>query len=398
MKMTNCGKLLKRLLMLCLCLALTAGCACAENVVEISNGTGESLDDLCALPDGRLLLGGSKKTASDTCTCARLVCVNTDGSVSWEYTGPEQDNTYRGFYGAAVLNDGTIAAMMIEEPQEGKPITIQFFTQDGKPTGKETAIDSWLVNFSLEPSFLVMGTASTEGDSTEIFDWDGNKLNSYDGLVIAGGCGSVAQGDETVLYGTRNGRAVLMKTDGLPGGMLWERTLDLQWPDTKEGQLYNAVKTEDGGYAALLMEMVDSPDDEIMYRKALVKFSADGDVEWTSREEAESDLWDDMFVYNGKIVIYDYPPTDMDKPLVLRWFDMDGKESGTTELTVKSADCPVLAGHAAEDAAQQKGMQFGRMLVFSAADGLWASAPAYTVDDRGFRDDAGTIMFKIPVL
>ena len=50
-------KLLKRLVMLCLCLALVAASACAENVTELDSGEGDTyLYYDRTLPDGRLLL------------------------------------------------------------------------------------------------------------------------------------------------------------------------------------------------------------------------------------------------------------------------------------------------------------------------------------------------------
>ena len=399
-KTVNCVNILKRMLMLCLCLALLAGCACADNVVEVSVGDGEQLDYQCALPDGRLLLTGSKVNASDSGTCARLVCLNPDGTLSWDYSGPEQDNVYRGFYEAVALEDGTVAAVLVDESSDGMKMAAHFFTQDGKPTGKEIEIQSELAIFAAEPSCLVMTIGSIEGDRTEVFDWDGNKVRSFEGIALPGGYGDIVRGDEQVVYGQKDGRAKIMKTDGLTDTVLWETTLDFQWPDTKEAKLYYAAKTEDGGYAALLWEIRDSgKDDEGGYRKALVKFDAEGNVQWINREEAEENTLDDLFVYGGNIVLYPAPPTDLDTPVVFRWFDGNGQKTGTTELTVKTADCAEISRHLAQAGdGERRKPAISRMEMIPGADGLTAVTTAYTFDEVGLWDTAETILFKVPVL
>ena len=398
-KTMNSIRILKRMMMLCLCLALMLGSACAGSVVEFTQSTGQPLDFQCALPDGRLLLTGAADPASGVAaTVERIVCMNPDGTVSWEYTGEAKEYSYRGCYDTAVLADGTIAAVVIDESPDGMAMTAKFLTQDGKLTGKEIAIESNLAVHAAKASYLMMAMGSIEGNRTEVFDWDGNKLFSYDGLVISGGYGSVAEGDDLVLCGSvaeTDSKAVILKLDGVQDKVLWRTELDSQWPDTKEAELYYAVKTSDGGYAAMLRELSGAVGDDIyQYRLALVKFGAEGQVQWVNKDIVEDNGNYCLAAYDGKIAVYPGPPADMDKPLVFRWLDETGKELGTTELTVKSEDCTELKKYLAK----QGSMTMGRLEMISEADGLWAVAPAYTVDENDFSDVRETILFKIPEL
>ena len=398
-KTMNGKKTLKRMLMLCLCLAVMLGSACADSLVEIRKSTGQPLDYQCALPDGRLLLTGSTSTASGVPgTVEWIVCMNPDETVSWEYTGEDKENSYRGCYDAAVLADGTVAAVVIDESPDGLAMTAKFFTPDGRLTGKETAFESNLAIHAAKASYLMMSMGSIEGDRTEVFDWDGNKRFAYDGLVVSGGYGSIARGDDLVLCGSvtgGNSKAVILKLDGVQDKELWRTELDFQWPDTKQAELYGAVKTADGGYAALLRELSGAVTDDIyQYRLALVKFDAEGRVQWVNKDIVEDNGNYGLAAYNGKIMLYPGMPVDMDKPQVFRWLDETGKELGTTELTVQSEDCPELKKFLSNGGS----MMVGYMEMIPEADGLWAVAPAYTVDENDFSDMTETIMFKIPEL
>ncbi len=398
-KTMNGIRILKRMMMLCLCLALMLGSACAGSVVEFTQSTGQPLDFQCALPDGRLLLTGSADPASGVAaTVERIVCMNPDGTVSWEYTGEAKEYSYRGCYDTAVLADGTIAAVVIDESPDGMAMTAKFFTQDGRLTGKEIAIESNLAVHAAKSSYLMMAMGSIEGNRTEVFDWDGNKLFSYDGLVISGGYGSVAEGDDLVLCGSvaeTDSKAVILKLDGVQDKVLWRTELDFQWPDTKDADLYYAVKTADGGCVAMLRELSGAAADDIyQYRLALVKFDAEGRLQWVNKDIVEDNGNYGLAACDGKIVLYAGPPADMDKPLVFRWLDETGRELGTTELTVQSEDCTELKKYLAK----QGSMTMGRLEMIPEADGLWAVAPAYTVDENDFSDVTETIMFKIPEL
>ena len=100
--------LMKTILALCLCLALLAGTACAEEMKSICSGL-DYLYYSCTLADGRLLLTGVKnRTTSDYYDpVAWVVCLNPDGTVSWEFDDQGADG-YSSVVQAAALRDGTV--------------------------------------------------------------------------------------------------------------------------------------------------------------------------------------------------------------------------------------------------------------------------------------------------
>ena len=130
---------LRRMLLLCLCIALLAGSALANEVVDISTDGYDCMYYECTLPDGRLIFAGDMGTVGNYADSrARLLCMNPDMTVSWDYVDPEEGGCR--FWGAAVLKDGTIGTMLDNSPyQNSVGRKLKFFTQDGQPTGKEIA-------------------------------------------------------------------------------------------------------------------------------------------------------------------------------------------------------------------------------------------------------------------
>ena len=359
---------IRRVAALCLCLALLAGAACAEEITEIPCGAGGFLSYMCTLPDGRVLLAGGKRDSGNyTCVNMWLVCLNTDRTVSWEYTAsPEEiSNAYSlspaaeqcGVYQAAALKDGTVAAVMIADTFCGPThFPVLFLTQDGIPTGKRLLLaDGCQTPYAAEPSFLMTIGIRGEGpeDETMLIDWDGNVTVRYDGLVVPGAYGFKIRGeDRLVTYGqdaTENGHAVIAKMDA-EGNVLWKTVLERLWPDTEDAQLMDAVQTGDGGYAACLREDKRIPEsDEWEMRYALVKFDADGHVAWTNRTIWEKDgcALSSIYAHHGKILVY-CPPDGSDDfgadglSRCFRWFDEDGKDLGATGPALAGADYPNL--------------------------------------------------------
>ena len=136
-------KLLKRLVMLCLCLALVAASACAENVTELDSGEGDTyLYYDRTLPDGRLLLCGIRE-GSDFLTGsyrkAWLKCLNTDRTVSWEWLDGDGGEDW--IVHAAVTKDKNIAVVFRRFGEDDNDrIIVKFLNMDGEPTGNELSI------------------------------------------------------------------------------------------------------------------------------------------------------------------------------------------------------------------------------------------------------------------
>ena len=73
-------------------------------------------------------------------------------------------------------------------------------------------------------------------------------------------------------------------------------------------------------------------------------------------------------------------------PVLFRWFDMDGKEIGTTEVQPDLEDFPVLQRYLAwEGDERQPEPVFSVETLISATDGIWALGRSYvsTTDSEG---------------
>ena len=383
--------MLKRLAVLCLCLALLTGTACGE-IVEITQGADIDLYyDACPLPDGRVLLAGLTVTGRDA--RAMLVCLDTDRTVRWEYIDPEA-GACNNFFTVARLPDGTIAAVRFIETEEGAhKYKAVFFTPDGKPTGKETDLSEEGIQIrGTGPSWILQSKMTSLYDytyETTLKDWDGNVLARYEGDVLYGGYGSVVWNDgEPAAYGTDafdHGRAKFVKMDGTGDRVRWETTMDSQWPEmkTENASIERAVQTGDSGYAAVLRE--ETADGQ--FREALVKLDAEGSVRWVNREAlGENGDVRVLCEYDGKIVASVAAGDDsMGTPRKFLWFDGDGKELGSTELALDPADFR-LVGKYYNPADKKQRPTAGIQDLFPMADGLWAFARCeiWSEDKEGY--------------
>ena len=349
------GHGLKCILLLWLCLILLSGTACAEELLELPFSQHESLYYWGTLPDGGLVLGGSKTSNNnDKSSDARLVCLNADRTLRWEYTDTKKDG-YQFVLHATVMQDGTIAAFeYTDSPWEE---AVQFFTPKGKKARKTLNIprEKGLI-YSVAPSYLIIYDAdSMDADScfkywTAVYDYKGKEITRYDGHIMKDGYGYIVQdNDELVLYGydkLENSHAKIMKMDGLQDKTLWETVLDYLWSDTVSAELDYVLKTKDGGYIAKLKEERTVANADLRtyrWRDALVKFDEEGHVMWINRESfGDTDQRiSGLYTYDGKIIAQCEPQNESGwgfDPKVFLWFDETGKELGTTELALDPAN------------------------------------------------------------
>lgn len=367
-------KILKRCLALCLCMVLCAGAAFAQNAVEIGRG---GMDDTlfyeCTLPDGRLLLIGGKNEANDPEIKTWLVCLNTDHTISWEYIEQEAGDYLIPY--AAVLEDGTIAVAYRRFRGSDDKIVAKFFTPAGDPTGRETEISTageslWVHNASA--NYLTL-ERQTEADGQndprsemEIWNWDGSLAARYSPEDMLNGFFYIDEEEDGVLlYGEDSAKcAKIMKKDSMQGTVLWENVLEHDLPGAEDAMLCNAVRTGDGGYVALVQERISAP---YRMRISLVKIDREGRVQWvTGKDTEELETFCSMAVYDGKIVLYTNLNGEAQQAVqTFRWLDMDGKELGTTELSLKVNEFPSLQPGAGK-------LIIGSLQMVSLNDGLWA--------------------------
>ena len=383
--MKKFSRTIKNILVLCLCLALLAGTACAEEVHIICSGKSDYLNYDGMLPDGRLLLTGGKDL-SDTVYYrgSWVLCLNPDRTVSWEIV----DEEYYEVRAAAILPDGTIGVVFENRQMMDREdrITIRFYTPDGKATGRELELSTENVIYEVNASWLMAyrWKAEERMDETILIDWGGNELLRYDGLILPDGYGfAVGNTDELVLYGQdtmENSHAKILKLDGLTDSVLWETTLDWQLSDTEGSTIDSCVRTDDGGYLAMVGEARPETDENgNRWTSFLVKLDKEGRVLWTSREifEKYKILGSRMYFLNGKLLLSCASETGGDPgsiaPWVFLWLDGDGNELGMTEVELKAEDLPHLSQYVGPAGDGTYWEPFADVLeIIPMADGLWA--------------------------
>ena len=272
-------KLLAILLFLSVSVFSCSACF-ADDIVKIGGGgTGLLIyvNYQDTLPDGRMIFSG-RGGADFERQRARLLCVNPDGTVSWEYV----DQDEKEFYKVVVLEDGNIAVRMKEK--------VVLFTPDGKKTGREVIPSGESVD---NTQVISRGLLKRYGELTE-----------DDGLVMTGRDPGV---------GASFADAIIMKIDW-QGNLLWKKILPSMTEERGEAtdisDLDGCFRTSDGGYLAVHKQHVkdyDHPNDFHDWREytALIKFSADGEILWEKQPETGR-RFEDVAEYEGKYCVSYY--------------------------------------------------------------------------------------------
>ncbi len=399
------GKMI-RILLLCLCTAMLAGTAGAEEMVDINEYAFSDVIYQDTLADGRVLLAGSGDPSG--MPRPRLLCLNTNRTVSWEYL----DETAGRYIGAAVLADGRIGAVLWEDGEEQDTgFILQFFTQTGLRAGEEIRIpvpvDAYYNNLTANRLLF-----EEQGDDGKyyLYDWDGheiavlrepgmmftfrNMIEEEDGLVLFGVAGA---GNKYLSYTPE-----IVKTD-MQGGTIWKQVPDRIWPKTFELGFMYVIPAEDGGYLAIRSELQkEGKNGTAVYRSALEKLNRSGESLWRKTEglEDETGACRGLVRFGGKIAAFfhtgDTEPdeTVQDAPLLFRWFDESGKPLGTTTLNIGLEDFERLGQYT--DADSIVDVRYDYHLV-PMPDGLWATASLLV---SGADGDAASdlLLVKVPEL
>lgn len=403
------ARLLRRALLLCLCMALLAGSALANEIVDISTDGYDCLYYRGQLPDGRVLFSGWKGAVGNYADSrARIICLNPDMTVSWEYIDPEEGSC--GFYTLTVLKDGTIAALLDNSPyQNPESQKLKYFTPDGKPTGKEIDIQgTTLLVDGTSPSCL-WALSAQDGDDEAcrvVYDWEGNMLfrDTEGHTVIRGARQMIEEEDGLVFAGGEAGLdscARIAKVD-FQGNLIWETVLPLTLEGAEEGSLKDFVKADDGGYLALLYECgpADTNGLTAISSYAVVKFSSNGRLLWkkTKPFEGKTDIWvGRLVIYKGKLVTeierLHNTNDSVSDPHIFLWMDQEGNELGTTELVVQQAELPRHA-----NLKKVYTLGFGRLI--PTENGLWG-LESICQDNRDHikaQDNTDDLLIRIPEL
>jgi hypothetical protein len=157
------------------------------------------------------------------------------------------------------------------------------------------------------------------------------------------------------------------------GNTLWETVLPLRSPEALHSSTIDCVKTEDGGYLALVCESNYSNQSGLSEYTgySLVKFSPTGRVLWTNSEAFDSypDKWfGHLVLYKGRIVAEMADPnlgSSKNLHAEFLWMDEEGNRLGTTELNKTPKDFPRIAK-------EKKPYTLGVTTLIPTKEGLWA--------------------------
>ena len=396
---------IKKYLAVCICLLLLGSCAIAEVITDFSGPGYDALQYACILPDGRMIFTGYRSVEGNYQESrARLLCLNPDKTVSWEYFDPSEGKC--GYGAALVRENGRLAVVFSNSPyQTLTERKIKYFTVEGEPL--ENTVDIFredsLLN-AVYPSFLQITVIP--GDA-EVFyryflDWDGNelfKIASNEEITIEK---SFEAEDGVVLMGcepTWPSNAKIMKLD-LKGNLLWETVLPTHLEHLPDARLEYCTQTSDGGYLALYFESAGLESDGKTPERyqALVKFNRDGRMLWMNHDcfpQGEFKQCKGLYEYDGKYVMElntTQKSFSISNPRVFLWFDEEGRELGQTELKINLEDLNIQAD---QGKIENVGGSFVTM-----PDGLWMLRDILIENDNHMKemDSRDVFLFKIPEL
>ena len=390
---------------ICACLIMCCSCAFGESIQSYSGPGYDALQYACTLPDERMIFTGYRgEEGNYQESRARLLCLNPDKTVSWEYFDPAEGHC--GYGAALVCEDGTLAVSFSNSPyQKLIERKIKYFTTEGEPLEKTVDIfrEDSLLN-AVCPSFLQITVIP--GDAVVFWryflDWNGNelfKISSEEMISIeksfeAEG-GVVLMGCEPVWPSN----AKIMKLD-LKGNVLWETVLPTHLEHLPDARLEYCRQTSDGGYLALYYETSGSMSDgETPDRyQALVKSNQDGRLLWMNHDcfpQGEFKVCKGLYEYDGKYVMEvntTQKSFSISNPRVFLWFDEAGRELGRTELIIKKEDLNIRAD---QEQIENVGGSFVTM-----PDGLWMLRDISIEKSNHMEkmDSRDVILFKIPEL
>ena len=391
-----------RWLILSVCMTLICSIAMGEVITEFNGPGYDQLSYACTLPDGRMIFSGSRgEVGNYQESKARLLCLNPDKTVSWEYWDPAEGHASFGV--VRCLENGTLAVFYTNSPyQRLKDRKIRYFTTEGVPL--EKTVDLYRADSMLRvvgPFCLEMTVIP--GDAVVYYhyflDWEGNELFRISSKEMISAFSSFESEDGVVILGqepTWPANAKIMKVD-LKGNIIWETVMPTQLEVTPSATLEWCRQTSDGGYIALYRETGNVSTDGVPQRwEALVRFSQDGRLLWMNHDsfpQEENPHCHGLTEYNGTYVMElstcsDYD--DIQNPRIFCWFDADGHELGRTKLLIRKEDLDVPAG---ADKIENYGGSFVIM-----PDGLWSLRDIWVEGHNHLQemDSRDEVLFKVP--
>lgn len=324
---------MKRILAALLILLFLALPAFAQEQIDLSTPGADYLIPY-ALPDGRVIFAGSAgEKGNYQNQKARLVCMNSDGTVAWEYIHPAEGNCH--FSHVQLLPDGQLGAVFSNTPdQTATEAAICQFSLDGELFTEPISIftENMLLNDSTDAciSYLV-STADGQIACYHFVDWDGKQLFQLPAESIMGGGFQTLPADGGVLLiGNETGFPTLGKLTKLDwaGHIVWSKTLEPTLPNANQMMFSPVFPLKDGGFAAVLYEEVYSPESSVPSASEgyLLRFDQEGTLLWkTSLQQSgiPGVRMQDCVNYGNYLVAAEEPIPGAERLWKYDWFDLN---------------------------------------------------------------------------
>jgi hypothetical protein len=403
-------------LLFILCAALLAGNALAEGEGIISLGVEgyENLQYGDTLPDGRIVLCGSQPAPDGYDSIVPwLLCLNADGTKSWEYL--DFNHGRSGFSFAVSQGDGSIGTVISRKADDGSAeYILQFFTPYGELFREESLFpgdDESKIRFATKSRLLYSIRTADQSWGFYLLDWDWNMIAHVEGIDFTA-YGNMTENDGTLLMtgiaavDDIRKKVVIRKTD-LGGTALWEDEFRRVYPYTNIAFSEHVLKAADDVYLAMQSEIVSRTyDRKTKYRNVLVKADSDVGFFWSSDAGLE-ECYGKCLGFSetgGKYAALFLASGDgniihkMRDQRAVCWFDENGTPLGTAELKMNPEDFPEMVKTLQADTEGKKLVPLvleNRMIPMQ--DGLWLLAKVgFAVDGVPDTDRFDTVLIKIP--
>ena len=305
----------------------------AEEQINLST-PGDDFLTPYALPDGRIILSGNAgENGNNQNKKARLVCLNTDGTVAWDYSHPAEGIC--NFSNVHLLPDGQLGVVFTNsQDQTTVEAAIYKFSLDGEVlTGPISIFTENMFMQSSTDACITYLVSSPDGQNScyHFFDWDGRFLFQLPAeSIMGGGFQTLSADDGVLLIGNETGFPALgklMKLD-LTGNVVWSQTLEPSLPNANHAKLSQVFPLKDGGFAVTLYEKVYSSDSSrpSATEGYLLRFDKDGTMLWKTAIQhggIRDVMMTDCMEYSNYLVAAADPTFASEKVWKYDWFDLN---------------------------------------------------------------------------
>lgn len=324
---------MKRILSLLLIVLFLASPALAEEQIDLSTPGADALTPYM-LPDGRIIFAGSAGVIGDGQNRkARLLCLNTDGTIAWDYIHPADGRCSfshiqplpDGQLGAVFTNSmdqTTVDAAIYKFSQDGERLTgpISIFTENMLLSASTDRCITYLVS---SPDWQIIGDC--------FVDWDGNQLFQLPSeSIMGGGFQTLPADDGILLLGNETGFPALGKLTrlDLSGNLVWSQSLEPTLPNANYMMFSPVFPLKDGGFAVVVYEEVWAADSfaPVVSEGFLLRFDKDGSMLWKTSFQQSSIpgvMMQDSIDYGNYLVAAEEPIPGSERLWAYDWFDLN---------------------------------------------------------------------------